>query len=62
MKIKITNQKDTKESRINDLKLRFNHHLISEDLYHSALKYLKQNKTIIYYTDIDGVVHSIKHS
>ena len=61
MTIKITNEKDTKENRINDLKLRYHHHLISEDLYHSALKYLKQNKRVIYYTGVNGVVYAIKH-
>ena len=52
---------DTKTNRINDLKLRYYHNLISTDLFNKALKYLKQNKTIIYYTNVNGIVYGIKY-
>ena len=52
---------DTKTNRINDLKLRYYHNLISTDLFNKALKYLKQNKRIQYFVDNNGLVKKIKY-
>jgi hypothetical protein len=59
--MKITNEMDTKTNRINDLKLRYYHNLISTDLFNKALKYLKQNKRIQYFVDNNGLVKKIKY-